>query len=262
MVDEVAQLLESQPHDVVLRELRKRLQQLGAGMANGQIVPRAEADALAARVVELVRGHVCDRLLEQPCEALALLDLVRNTGYATLEPERPRLETARRLRYPPPSPVAWREIEQLRQLAAADPEHCTVGPPADHVAFASQLGAEMPADLLALYAACTHFSLGCRHVRPALAAALPAGDRLTLRDGRIVLFDRKKRHPALQMLEQPGLSIMQALGTWWLVLEDAQAPAIRRPLDLQGMIRFALMRQAAPDLEVLVTDLAWHRFFA
>lgn len=262
MIDDVAQLLASQPHDVVLRELRKRLQQLGAGMANGRIVPRAEADALAERVVELVRGHLCERLLDQPCEALSLLDLVRNTGYGALEPERPRFEAARRLRYPPPVPVGWREIELLRQAAAADPEHSTVGPPADHVAFASQLGAELPSDLLALYAACSQFSLACRHVRPALAAALPAGDQLKLRDGRIVLFDRKKRHPAMQMLEQPGLSIMQALGTWWFVLEDAQAPAIRRPLDLQGMIRFALMRHAAPNLEMLVTDLAWQRFFA
>jgi hypothetical protein len=55
--------------------------------------------------------------------------------------------------------------------------------------------------------------------------------------------------------------VLSALGTWWLVLEDARAPAVKRPLDLQGMLRFALRRMEAPTFEVLLTDLAWSRFF-
>jgi hypothetical protein len=46
------------------------------------------------------------------------------------------------------------------------------------------------------------------------------------------------------------------------VLEDDRAPATRRPLDLQGLLRFALRRVEAPSLEVVLTDLAWRRFFA
>jgi hypothetical protein len=45
------------------------------------------------------------------------------------------------------------------------------------------------------------------------------------------------------------------------VLEDDRAPAIKRPLDLQAMLRFALRRRDAPTLEVLLTDLSWQRFF-
>ncbi|HEX3766718.1 MAG TPA: hypothetical protein VHW23_48840, partial [Kofleriaceae bacterium] len=89
-----------------------------------------------------------------------------------------------------------------------------------------------------------------------------SGDVLRERDGRLVLIDRVRRHPANLMMEQPGVSIAQALGTWWLVLEDERAPSTRRPLDLQGLLRFALRRVEAPSLETLVTDLAWRRFFA
>jgi hypothetical protein len=132
-----------------------------------------------------------------------------------------------------------------------------------HVEFAARLaalGSELPGELLALYAACGHIALVCRHV-DATAVRITAGDALRVRDGRLILIDRVRRHPRTMLVEQPAMSIAQVLGTWWLVLEDERAPATRRPLDLQGLLRFALLRREAPSLDVLLTDLAWRRFF-
>jgi hypothetical protein len=159
--------------------------------------------------------------------------------------------------------VTWRELAELRVLAERHPELCRIGPPASHVEFAARLaaaGCELPRELLALYAAASHVELGCRHLS-ASAGAICAGEALRVRDGRVILFDRVKRHPTMMLVEQPGVSIAQALGTWWLVLEDERAPTTRRPLDLQGFLRFALRRVEAPSLEALLTDLAWRRFF-
>ncbi|MBC7975728.1 MAG: hypothetical protein H7138_12185, partial [Myxococcales bacterium] len=120
---------------------------------------------------------------------------------------------------------------------------------------------ELPGELLALYAACSHLTLVCRR-DVAVAAELCACDALRVRDGRVVLIERIPRHPVTMLVEQPAISIAQALGTWWLVLEDERAPATRRPLDLQALLRFALRRMEAPALEVLLTDLSWRQFFA
>jgi hypothetical protein len=263
VIAELAQAFETGPLDGFVAALRKRLSQLGVCMVDGRVVPAAEADALAAQVVELARGTVLSRLAERPGDALRVLDALRGTGFSQLEDERARCERERDLRFPPPPAATWREIDELRRLAAAHPEHCRIGPPATHVEFAARLeasGVELPGELLALYAACSHVELACRHVT-ARAGSICAGEALRLRDSRLILFDRIKRHPATQMVDQPGISILQALGTWWLVLEDARAPALRRPLDLQGMLRFALRRMEAPTFEVLLTDLSWQRFF-
>jgi len=232
-------------------------------MVDGQVVSQAEADAVAAQVIELVRGTVLGKLADRPGDALRVLDALRATGFGQLDGERERCERERDLRYPPPPPGTWRELAELRRLAAAYPEHCQIGPPATHVEFAARLaetGVELPGELLAFYAACGHVALACRHVRLP-AGGICAGDALRVRDGRIVVFDRIKRHPATRMIDQPGISIAPALETWWLVLEDAHAPATRRPLDLQGMLRFALRRMEAATFETLVTDLSWQRFF-
>jgi hypothetical protein len=263
VIAELEQTFETGPLAGFVAALRKRLSQLGVGMVDGRIVPAAEAEALAAQVIELVRGTVLARLADRPGDALRVLDALRSTGFAQLEPERARCERERDLRFPPPPPATWRELAELRRLAAEHPAHCRIGPPATHIGFASRLeesGVELPGDLLAFYAAASHVELDCRHVA-ARAGSICAGEALRVRDGRVILFDRTKRSPATQMVDQPGISIAQALGTWWLVLEDARAPAIRRPLDLQGMLRFALRRMDAPTFEVLLTDLAWQRFF-
>ena len=146
--------------------------------------------------------------------------------------------------------MAWREIAELRALAERHPELCRVGPPATHVEFAARLaatGSALPDELLAVYAAASHVALTCRHVEVP-AGGIAAGAALRVRDGRVIVFDRVKRRPATRLIELPGLSILHALETWWLVLDDDQAPAIRRPLDLQGMLRFALHRMEARTL--------------
>jgi hypothetical protein len=263
VIDELAETFEHQVFDVFVRLLGRRLQHLGACLVDGRVISRAEAEALAAQVITLLRG-VLDRLVDRPADALRVLDALRSTGFVELEPCRADHEAACATRYPPPPPATWRELAELRAHAARSPEHCRLGPPAQHIAFAARLaasGTKLPGELLALYAACGHVTLVCRHVA-ASAAELCAGEALRVRDGRILLIDRVRRHPVTMLVEQPGISIAQALGTWWFVLEDERAPATRRPLDLQGLLRFALRRMDAPTLEVLLTDLAWRQFFA
>jgi hypothetical protein len=159
--------------------------------------------------------------------------------------------------------VRWPEILELRGLAERFPDHCQVGPPATHIEFAARLaalGTELPIELLALYAACSHIALICRHVE-AQAGMIGHGESLRAYDGRIVLFKRVRRDPRMLFVEQPGVSIWHELGSWWLVLEDEHAPTTKRPLDLQSLLRFALRRMEAPSREMLLTDLAWRRFF-
>ncbi|HEX4417129.1 MAG TPA: hypothetical protein VH165_04475 [Kofleriaceae bacterium] len=263
MIDELRQTFETQAFDVFVGALHRRVQHLGVCLVDGQVVERAAADALMARLVELVRGGVLVALAERPGDALRVLDVLRNAGVVELEDARPGCESTQARLHPPPPAVTWREIAELHALAVRHPEHCQLGPPVRHVEFAARLaalGSELPGELLALYAACGHIALVCRHV-DATAVRITAGDALRVRDGRLILIDRVRRHPRTMLVEQPAMSIAQALGTWWLVLEDERAPATRRPLDLQSLLRFALLRMAAPSLDVLLTDLAWRRFF-
>lgn len=263
MVEDLAHAFDTAPFDAFVGALRGRLQQLGVSMVDGRVVARDEAEAIAAQVIELVRGRVLSALTARPGDAVRVLDALRGTGFEQLEGERAHHEGERARQFPPPVPVTWREIAELRALAERDPEHCSVGAPATHIEFTvrlGQAGVAVPGELLGFYAACSHVTLSCRHVA-APAGRICAGEALRVRDGRLLLFDRIKRNPATHMIEQPGISIVEAIGTWWLVLEDDQAPATRRPLDLQGMLRFALHRMDAPSFEALVTDLAWRRFF-
>ena len=263
MIDELARTFETGPLDVFVGALRGRLQQLSVSMVDGQVIARADAAALAARLIELVRGALAT-LGERPADAVRVLDALRSTGFVELEPERAQFERDRALRFPPPAPATWRELAELRALAIAHPEHCRVGPPATHVEFAARLAAaghELPGELLAFYAAAGDVELTCRHVG-ARAGGICSGEALRVRDGRLILFDRITRRPVTLLVEQPGISIALAIGAWWLVLEDDRAPAIKRPLDLQGLLRFALRRMEAPSLEALLTDLSWRQFFA
>jgi len=263
MIEELAHSFATMPIEGFVSVLRGRLQQLGVSMVDGQVIGKPAAEALVAQVIELVRGSLLGTLAERPADALRVLDALRSTGYTELEPQRAHFERERARRFPPPPPVTWKELAELHALAASDPEHCRVGPPVTHVEFAARLaeaGSDVPSELLALYAACSHVTLTCRRVA-ASAGSIPPGEALRVRDGRLILFERVRRHPAMLFVEQPGISIVSAIGTWWLVLEDDRAPASKRPLDLQGVLRFALRRMDAPSLEVLLTDLAWHRFF-
>jgi len=263
VIHELVTALETQPIEAFVAMLRRRLGQLGVCLVDGRVIARPEADALAAEVLAVAR-RALGALADRPGDALRVLDAARGAGVDQLEAERPRLEAERARRFPPPAAVTWRELTELRALADRHPELCRIGPPATHVEFAARLAAaghELPGELLGFYAAASHVELTCRHVAVP-AGGICGGDALRPRDGRLVVIDRIRRHPANLMLEQPGVSITQAIGTWWLVLEDDRAPATRRPLDLQGVLRFALRRLEAPSIEALVTDLAWRRFFA
>lgn len=260
MIEELTSALEAGPFEVFVALVRKRLQELGVSLHDGRVIAKPEAARLAAQLLELLRGRVLAGLSDRPGDALRLLDAVCAAGYTELEAERPHHQRACAERFPPPPPAAWREIADLYALAALHPDHCQLGPPAAHVEFVARLGIELPAELLALYAACGSIALACRHVAiPALRFC--AGDALRVRDGRVIVVERIRRQAATLFLEQPAISIAQAVGTWWLVLEDDRAPATRRPLDLQGVLRFALLRREAPTLEHLLTDLSWRRFF-
>jgi hypothetical protein len=263
MIDELAQAFAAGPIEMFLGVLRRRLQALSVCLVDGRVIARSDAEVLAARLIDLVRGPVLGALGERPGDALRVLDALRTTGYTELEALRPAVETACESRFPPPPAATWRELAELRALAVSHPALCSIGPPVRHVEFAVRLaaeGTEVPGELLALYAACSHIALTCRSVAAA-AGTICSADALRARDGRLILFPRKNRHPMMQFVDQPGLSVAQALGTWWLVLEDDRAPATRRPLDLQGVLRFALRRLEAASVEALLTELAWRRFF-
>jgi hypothetical protein len=263
VIQELVTALETQPIEAFAGLLRRRLGQLGVCLVDGRVIARADADALAAEALAVAR-RALGALPDRPGDALRVLDAVRSTGFDQLEAERPRLEAERARRFPPPAAVTWRELAELRALAASDPALCRLGPPATHVEFAARLAAaghELPGELLGFYAAAGHVELTCRRVA-APAGGICSGDALRVRDGRLIVLERVRRHPANLHIEQPGVSIAHAIGTWWLVLEDDRAPATRRPLDLQGLLRFALRRVEAASLEVLLTDLAWRRFFA
>jgi len=263
VIAELTRSFETDAFDVFVRLLHRRLQHLGVGLVDGKVIAKADAEALTAQVVQLLRV-LLGRLDDRPVEALRVLDCLRSLGVLALEATRGAHEAACARRHPPPAPPSWRVLGELRERAARYPEHCQLGPPAVHVAFAARLaadGTEVPDDLLALYAACSHVTLRCRHVAVA-AGSICAGDALRAQDSRLVVLPRAKRHPVTMHIEQPAISIAQLLGVFWFVLEDERAPATRRPLDVPGFLGFALHRMEAPTLEALLTDLSWRRFFA
>lgn len=263
VIHELVTALETQPIDAFAGLLRRRLGELGVRLVGGRVIARAEADAFVAEALAVAR-RALGELADRPGDALRVLDAARSAGFDQLEAERPRLEAERARRFPAPAPAIWRELAELRALASADPALCRVGPPATHVEFAARLAAaghELPGELLAFYAAASHVELMCRHVAVP-AGGICRGEALRIHHDRLILLDRVRRQPTNLHVEQPGVSLAQAIGTWWLVLEDDRAPATRRPLDLQGLLRFALRRVEAPSLEALLTDLAWRRFFA
>lgn len=263
VIDELRESFAGDPFDAFANLFRRRIQHLAACLIDGEVIDRGEADRVMARVTELARDHLLVALAERPGDALRVLDVLVAAGNPALEAARAGCEATRARLHPPPPPVRWPEILELRGLAERFPDHCQVGPPATHIEFAARyaaVGTELPIELLAVYAACSHVQLTCRHVAT-LAGMIGPGESLRVYDGRIVLFKRVRRDPRMMFVEQPGLSIARELGSWWLVLEDEHAPATRRPLDLQSFLRFALRRMEAPSREVLLTDLAWRRFF-
>src|SRR5262249_35002456 len=145
-------------------EMEERIRQLLADMVNGRVLPKHEADALRASMIELVRAEALPKYRRNPNDALRILDKLKAYGYTQLEPERASLEAARSAKFPPPPAAAWPELAELRMAAAEHPDACSIGSPVQSVYFAKELeedGLALPEDLLAVYAWADTFDLSC-----------------------------------------------------------------------------------------------------
>src|SRR4051812_45778786 len=92
MIEELAHSFATMPIEGFTGVLRGRLQQLGVSMVDGQVIGKPAAEALAAQVIEFVRGSLRGKLAERPADALRVLDALRSTGYTELEPHREHFE--------------------------------------------------------------------------------------------------------------------------------------------------------------------------
>jgi hypothetical protein len=246
-----------------LDELGERLHQLVADMIDGRVLPKQEACALRAAIIDLVRDEALPTLASRnPSDALLVLDKLKAYGYRQLEAERPRLESARVSRFPAPAPATWPELAELSAAAERYPSVCKVGGPIQNAAFVHELeqdGILVPEEALAVYAWSDGFDLSC------LAAEyLPVFSLLP--SDSIDVSDEEGSYPRRAVLFQGGdevqFSVYRDSKTqWWLVYECEYEPIGRRLLDLRELIRYGLARMRAPTTDALVNELSWNRYF-
>lgn len=245
-------------------ELGERVHQLVAGMVDGRVLPKPEADALRVGIVELVRSEALPKFAgRNPNDALLILDKLKAYGWAQLEGERAALLAARASKFPPPAAATWPELDELRALAARHPDVCTVAAPVDSVCFAQDLeddGLPLPDELLALYAFADGFDLSC--------LADPKGGPVfsLLPSVSIDASDEEEGYPRRAAVFQGGDEVQlcvfrDAKKQWWLVYEHEYRPIARKAFDLRDLVRFGLRRLHAPTFEALFAELSWERFF-
>jgi hypothetical protein len=244
-------------------ELESRIRQMIADMVDGRVLPNAEANALRASIVELVRTEALPKIGgRNPNDALRVLDKLKAYGFAQLESERPQLEAARASKFPPPEPVTWPEIGELRAAAQRFPEVSTIAAAVQSVYFAKQLqddGILLPDDLLRLYAACDGFDLSCvvaRHVP--VFSLLPSNS--------IDTSDEEDGYPRRAAVFQGGDEVQFSVyrdrkKQWWLVYEYDYQPIGKKAFDLPELVRFGLRRMNASTVGVLEDEFSWDRFF-
>ena len=59
-----------------------------------------------------------------------------------------------------------------------------------------------------------------------------------------------------------AFSLASVASLWWLVYENEYEPIAKKPLELQGLLRFALQRMRAISFEALNEgELSWERYF-
>jgi len=242
----------------------ERIHQLVANMVDGRVLPRHEADALKASIVELVRSEALVKFAgHDPDDALAILDKLKAYGYTQLEGERAPLTAALAARFPPPPPATWPELEELRVAAGQHPDACRIGPPVQSIHFAKQLeeeGVALPEELLTLYAWCESFDLSCVGATylPVFSLAPPLS---------LDVSEAEDGYPRRQAVFQGGDEVQFSVyrdrkRQWWLVYEREYQPMGKKPLDLRRLIRFGLRRMNAPAAEDLLgAELSWERFF-
>ncbi|MCA9622353.1 MAG: hypothetical protein KC731_25185 [Myxococcales bacterium] len=245
--------------------LEGRIRQLGADMVDGQVLPRAEADALRHSIGEVVRDVAVPALAQKdPQGGLKLLEMMQIYGWPVPSGAKERLESALVARYPAPAPAAWPEVDELQRWATAHPDSCRLASGARSVAFAVKLreveGVRLPEELLALYAAIGELDFACVSEPTTPAFALIAGSSLDVLDasGRI-----PRRAAVFGGLDGEYLSIyLDGKRRPWVVFDHDDEPVSRAPLDLRAILAFGLRRAAAPSSDALIEgDLSWDAFF-
>lgn len=232
-------------------------------MVDGRVLPKPEAAALRASILDLVRQEALPKLgSRNPSDALQVLDKLRAYGFAQLEGERAPLERARASKFPPPPPATWPELVELREAAARRPDVCRLGAPAGNVYFAKALeedGLPLPEDLLALYAACNGFDLSCASAPHIPVFSMLAGESIDV-------CEQADGTPPRAAVFQGGDEVQLCAyrdrkKAWWLVYEFEFEPVGKKLLDLRDLVRFGLKRMGAPAVEALDGELSWERFF-
>ena len=256
-------LVASRSSSVFVDEMENRIRQLMADMVDGRVLPKQEADALRASMLDLVRSEALTKFADRnPDDALRILDKLKAYGFTQLENERPKLEAARASKFPPPPPVDWPEISELRAAAEQHPDVCSVGAPIQSVYFVKALqddGIALPDELLGLYAACDGFDLSClstRHV--AVFSLLPVQS--------IDISEAADAYPRRAVLFQGGDEVQFSVfrdrnKQWWIVYEYEYEPIAKKALDLRELARFGLGRMHAATAEALDDQWSWERFF-
>lgn len=256
-------LVASRNSDAFVKEMESRIRQLQADMVDGRVLPRQEADALRASMIELVRSEALNRLAgRNPTDALRVLDKLKAYGFTQLEGDRPRLEAAWAAKFPPPSPATWPELAELRAAAEQHADVCKIGSPIRSISFAKELeedGLPLPEELLALYASCDGFDLSC------LAAThVPVFSLLPSQS--IDSSDAEEGYPRRAAVFQGGDEVQLSVyrdrkKQWWLVYELEYQSIGKKALDLIDVVRFGLRRMNAPTADALDGELSWDRFF-
>lgn len=246
-------------------DLESRVRQLLGNMVDGRVLPTPEADALRASVIDLVRSEALPKLsAKNSNDAIVVLDKLKAYGWTALEGERPRLEQERASKHPPPPPASWPELQQLRSAAEQHPDFCVGCAPIANVYFAVALreaGLPLPDELLALYAAHDGFDLSCIADPPHVPvfSLLPSVsiDECEAADGYA------RRAACFQGGDEVQLSVYRDRNkAWWLVYEHEYQPIAKKPLELRGLLGFALQRMHAISFEALNEgELSWERYF-
>jgi len=246
-----------------IEALENRIRQLIADMVDGRVLPKLEATALRASVIELVAREALPKIrARSPNDALRVLNTLKAYGFAQLDSERPSLERERASKFPAPRAPSWPELAELRAVAEAHPDVCTLGPPVDSVYFAKELkddGILLPDELLGLYAACDGFDLSCLAApQIPVFSLLPATAIDTCGEGD----SYPRRAAVFQGGDEIQLSVYRdRKKQWWLVYEYELEPMAKKSLDLRDLIRFGVRRMNGSVEDALSGDLSWERFF-
>ena len=256
----------SRSSSAFVEELGNRLHQLISDMVDGRVLPKHEANALRASIVELVRSEALPKFgSRNPNDALLVLDKLKAYGFTQLEGERPQLEAARASKFPPPPPATWPEIAEIRAAAEQHPGVCSLGSPVQSIYFAKELeedGLLLPDELVSLYASCDGFDLSC-----VAATHVPVFSLLP--SGSIDTSDEEDGYPRRAAVFQGGDEVQFSVyrdrkKQWWTVYEYEYQPIGKKAFDLGDLLRFGLRRMNARTLDELdgkLGELSWDRFF-